>query len=106
MSIPAGYQFSDCRGILRHAWDEVDSDWASPNRDGTTPMTLRCQRCGTERRDVIDRNGEVAHRRYIYPIGYHIDGDEKPRIIDFRHAWLDDRMAELREERKRRRGVL
>ena len=102
--IPAGYQYNDCRGMLRHAWHEVPSDWALP-LDGVT-YTVRCERCDTERRDILGANtGEVESRRYFYPPGYHIDQQDKPKIVDFRLAWLDDHMAQMRADRKKRRSA-
>ena len=99
--IPSTYQYSQCRGMLRHAWHEIPSDWAIG--DGGVPFTLRCERCDTERRDIIGTNtGEVVSRRYVYPLGYHIDQEHKPKIVDFRLAWLDDHMAKLKADRKKR----
>ena len=105
MSIPTNYQYRDCRGMLRHSWHEVTSDWANVHTSGV-PFTVRCDRCGTERRDVLGTNtGEVVSRSYVYPVGYHIDAVEKPKIVDFRLAWLDDHMAAMRAERTKRKGA-
>ena len=91
--VPAGYLFDDCRGLLRHSWHEVPSDWTP---EWGVPFTLRCERCNCERRDTVHRtSAEVLNRRYIYPPGYAITGEEaKPRIADFRLEWL------LRQARK------
>ena len=85
--IPAGYQFSDCRGILRHSWHEVSGDWTP---EFGVPMTLICERCGMERRDTLQRGtADVLSRRYLQPEGYSITGEEdKPKIADFRVQWL------------------
>lgn len=60
--------FDECKGPYKHAWFDADSDWAAPF--GGTPFTLRCERCGTERRDTFDIHGELMTRRYVYPEGY------------------------------------
>jgi hypothetical protein len=74
--------------------------------DAGTPFTVRCERCGTERRDLLGTNtGEVVSRSYVYPKGYHIDQQDKPKIVDFRLAWLDDHMARMRADRQKRRGI-
>jgi hypothetical protein len=75
--------FDACKGPLRHAWYEVDSDWAAPF--GGTPFTLRCDRCGTERRDSFDLHGELMTRRYVYPEGYRLaEGETKATMQDLR----------------------
>lgn len=91
------YRFAQCR-LLGHAWLIVPSDWQP--RYGA-PMTARCERCDIERRDEINMHtGEVEARRYTYPDGYLFsrdhDADEPPRRVDFRLAWLDDQIAEMR----------
>jgi hypothetical protein len=96
--IPSGYQYAECRGLLRHAWHEVPSDWTP---EFGVPFTVRCERCNTERRDALQRNtGEVLSRRYIQPIGYKIEGDQRPKLVDFRLAWLDDHVAAMHERRR------
>ena len=99
--IPNDCAYNDCRGMLRHSWHEVDSVWAHEG-DGT-PFTIRCERCGTERRDVLGTNtGEVVSRRYVYPVGYHIEGENRPKIVDFRLSWLSDHLEQMRERRQDR----
>jgi len=96
--IPGGYQFNDCRGMLRHSWHETDSTWFEGS-DGT-PFTIRCERCDTERRDVLGTNtGDLVSRHYIYPTGYRIDPAARPKIVDFRLAWLDDQIASMKARR-------
>ena len=99
MSIPAGYQFGDCRGILRHSWHEVSGDWTPAL--GGVPMTLICERCGMERRDTLQRGtADVLGRRYLQPQGYAITGDEdKPKIADFRVEWLLNHMKKNRSQK-------
>src|SRR5580765_3508712 len=70
---------------LGHAWDDCDSNWTPM---WGLPLTVRCQRCGTERRDKVDRHtGAVlpGGRHYVYPAGYRLGrGEEKPTRADFR----------------------
>lgn len=100
-----GYQFKDCRGLLRHAWHEVDSPWFEgwSGHNDLTPFTIRCERCDTERRDTVDQHGELYSRRYVYPSGYAIhvrDGEERPVISDWRMEWLE-LQSKRRKARKR-----
>lgn len=70
-----------CR-TLGHAWFDVDSTWTSPFG---TPMTFRCERCGSERRDVIDQWGGLRARTYHKPRGYDLSrGEDRPARADFR----------------------
>lgn len=75
--------FDQCKGPYKHAWFDADSDWATPF--GGTPFTLRCERCGTERRDTLDIHGELMTRRYLYPEGYkNASGDVKLTMAELR----------------------
>lgn len=88
--------------MLRHSWDEVPSDWAGTTTSGV-PFTVRCQRCGTERRDLLGRNtGELVARRYIYAEGYHINsGDEGlPNIYDFRLDWIRVKANQVKRKKR------
>lgn len=105
--IPNSYQYRDCRGMLRHAWHEVPSDWAEASPLLGQPFTVRCERCDTERRDIIgDNTGELVSRRYVYPHGYHIDKTDAglPNITDFRVAWLEDLIERQKAERSKRQA--
>lgn len=76
------------RGFIRcrtvgHAWFDVAGNWTPPN--ATIPLTLFCERCGTERRDAIDAFGDLVSRYYIKPSGYDLGKrDFKPARSDFR----------------------
>lgn len=91
-------QFVRCN-TLGHSWDDYDSNWAAPS--GTAPLTLRCQRCGTERRDTIDSYGDLVTRSYSYPEGYRYGRGERPSRSDFRMVLLQERMRDARSARKR-----
>ena len=75
------------RGYIRcrtmgHAWFDVDSTWVPAFG---TPLTFHCERCGSERRDIIDINGDLASRSYIKPHGYDLEkGSDRPTRSDFR----------------------
>jgi hypothetical protein len=92
-----------CRTI-GHAWYEVDSDWAKSEGAASfgTPVTLRCDRCTTERRETWDRHtGDLATRYYVYPDGYQQRwGGNFPTRADFRLALLAIKLNEKREDRK------
>jgi hypothetical protein len=70
-----------CRAI-GHSWIDYDSNWTP---QFGTPLTLRCERCGMERRDSVNLRGELMHRSYARPDHYHLGRDEsKPTRDDFR----------------------
>lgn len=101
---PAWGQFTECHGLIRHAWHIVPSDWTS--RFGGEQFTVRCERCGTERRDVIGTHtGELVTRRYIYPDGYLYGRDDyKPNADEVRLLWVKRHIEEAQATTKRRRG--
>lgn len=71
-----------CRAI-GHSWFDYDSNWTP---QWGTPLTLRCERCGMERRDTVSTlTGELLNRRYKRPDHYQFTDDE-PRLArdDFR----------------------
>lgn len=93
-----GYGYGECR-LIRHSWHIVPSDWTP---EFGVPMTLRCERCNTERRMAFNRNtGGIETSRYIYPTGYnfHRNGMEVPTSTDFRLAWLEDQVTNMRKQR-------
>jgi hypothetical protein len=90
-------QFVRCN-TLGHSWYDYDSNWAVPS--GTAPLTLRCERCGTERRDIINALGLLVGRSYSYPDGYRYGRGERPARSDFRMMLLQERMKEARKARR------
>jgi hypothetical protein len=61
---------------IGHSWIDVDSTW-KPQLG--LPLTVRCERCGTERRDTIARSdGKLLSRRYDYSKGYKYPRGQKP----------------------------
>lgn len=88
--------FVVCRS-LGHAWFEIDD-----TREHTTAwrvwkfrISLRCERCGTERYDGINVHGEVGQREYRYPEDYKYAVHETPSRQEFRLI-----MLRRRKERK------
>jgi hypothetical protein len=56
------------------------------------PMTLRCERCTTERREAWSRTGALLYRTYVYPTGYQQHwGGNFPTKDDFRQALMSIR---------------
>src|SRR5262245_15716505 len=90
--------YTRCR-TLGHAWYDYDSHWTSSL--GGTPVTFRCERCGTERRETWSPLGDLMSRRYEYPDSYRYGKGEKPSIEQFRLALLSLRTKEARSTRKR-----
>jgi len=92
-------QFIRCNTI-GHAWFDVDSNhWTA---SFGTPLTVRCERCGAERRDKIGQDGEVlpGGRYYVYPEGYKYDKGMRPSRAEFRQMLIAQRIREARQARK------
>lgn len=90
--------YGDCQR-LKHAWFDVPSDWQATRG---VPYTVRCDRCGTERRFQVSQNsGEhVASPRYIYPPGYSYDKGTRPTADEFRRMFIQRIIRQEREARK------
>ena len=98
-NLPA-YTYFRCR-TYGHAWFEYDSLSWEPTFG--VPVTLRCERCGGERRDQISRvTGDLVARRYVPAPGYlwsrDVDSDEpRPKTAAFRLMLLSNNEAEKPE---------
>ena len=81
---------------------------STPPRCGSGADDGACETCNTVRIDLVSKTtGDVEGRRYIRPTGYLLtrEGDQPlPRRADWRLGWLDKHIAEMREERRRRRN--
>jgi hypothetical protein len=86
---------------LRHAWFDIDSDW-KPTFG--TPLTVRCERCGMERRDTINARGDVAARHYKKPPHWKYPKGTRPTAAEFRSMLIAVRIQEAKEQRKRARA--
>ena len=92
-------QYVRCRTI-GHSWHDYDSNW-SPQFG--TPLTVRCERCGMERRDVVGRSGQLLARHYYRPKDYNLGRDEyKPSRDDFRLMLLAIRDEQAMARSKKR----
>lgn len=80
-----------CRTI-GHSWDDVTGLVDRERVTGAWSLSLRCIRCTTERHDLVNYQGEVVERRYIYAEGY---TRLKERVF----------RDELRRELMRRKGI-
>jgi hypothetical protein len=90
-------QYVRCNTI-GHAWFDYDnSDWIPTFGD---PLVLRCERCGTERRDTIGGSGQIIARHYFYPDGYKYGRGERPTRSEFRRMLLEQKLREGRRTRK------
>jgi len=59
-----------CRGPVRHRWDVIPSSPDDRPLFGTL-LLLRCDNCGTYRRDIFSRvTGDLLARSYDHPDGY------------------------------------
>ena len=68
-SIPI--DFLHCRA-LGHQWEEfVPVGMRRPSFGFR--FSLLCTRCGTEQHQLLDTNGYVQQRAYIWPDGYRLD---------------------------------
>lgn len=84
--------FIVCR-TLGHAWDEISDPggWSPMQRVWKWRICLRCVRCGCERYDGINVNGEVGSREYRYPINYKYAVHQTPTRVEFRKMMLKRR---------------
>src|SRR5215467_5155752 len=90
-------QFTRCN-TYGHSWFEYDnSDWTPLFG---TPLVLRCERCSTERRDVIGAAGQIIQRHYFYPDGYKYGRGERPTRQEFRLMLLQQKISEARAARR------
>ena len=91
-------QYTRCYTI-GHAWFDYDSsDW---NPQWGLPLVLRCERCGSERRDKIGNRGEIIGRSYFYPEGYKYSKGTRPTKNEFRQMLLAQRILEQRATRRK-----
>ena len=91
-----------CRS-LGHSWFDTDSTWES---QFGTPLTVRCERCGMERRDTVNRYGELLARHYYRPTGYQLGRDEdKPTRAEYRLMLLALREVEGPNSRRKVRSA-
>lgn len=71
-------EFQKCRSF-GHMWD-----YFIPLAGDKRPapwghrVSIRCERCGAERHDIIDTLGQVSSRNYDYPDDYQMAADERP----------------------------
>ena len=82
-----------CR-TLGHSWFDYDSLWMP---QFGMPLTLRCERCGTERRDTVKgQHGQLLSRHYYKPKGYDLTkGEPRLRRDDFRLILMSIREQEM-----------
>lgn len=91
-------QYVRCR-TLGHSWFDYDSNWTP---EFGTPMTLRCERCGMERRDTVSDWGQLLARHYYKPNNYDRRRDEDSMTrADFRMLLLQLRKQEAGKGRRK-----
>ena len=98
------HEYVRCR-VFGHKWDEYDSSWTPLWGD---PITVRCERCTTERRDTIGNNELLIQRHYEYPDDYKLAvesafGVGKPTHAEMRRWLIDDRITAQRKQRSSRK---
>lgn len=92
--MPSNDEYLACR-TYGHAWDDFD-DVTWPIPAGADSITLRCTRCFSVRRFIIDRYGEVIARRYRYARGYqYARADDRPTKAQFRLWYIQGRRGSL-----------
>lgn len=78
--------------MIGHAWipqAQAKSGWTPSWGIG---LVLECERCGAERRDVIDQTGALSSRSYQHPPGYKYEpGQDRPTRADLRRMWVRHR---------------
>lgn len=89
----------DLCDLWRHAWFPVPGDWDPPFQGRVE--TLRCERCGSERREIWQPNtGVLLYRRYVHTEGWiSYTRGEKPTMDDLRLNWITGQITEARKRR-------
>ena len=87
---------------IGHAWHDYDSNWKA---EFGTPLTLRCERCGMERRDSINNYGDLLTRHYYRPPNWKYPKNQRPTKAEFRVLLLAQRIAEARDTRTQQEQV-
>jgi len=82
--------------VYRHAWFPVPAEWDPPFMGDI--VTLRCERCGSERREIWQPNtGALLYRRYVRTAGWFAyPRDQRPTMDDFRAALIKGRRPKRR----------
>jgi hypothetical protein len=97
-------EYEKCR-TWGHAWSDFIPHGKRPPGWGRR-FSLRCDRCATERHDVIDTLGDLSTRQYVYPDDYHIARDAKPTLqmmrLDLLRQIRTNGAARVARQRKRR----
>lgn len=85
--------------LWRHAWFPVDADWTPPFQGDIE--TARCERCGSERREIWQpHTGALLYRRYVHTVGWvKYKRDERPSMDQLRRAWIAGAIIQAREAR-------
>ena len=93
-------QFIRCN-TFGHAWFDYDnSDWTP---EWGEPLVLRCERCGSERRDTISTStGDIIGRHYFHPDGYSYDRGTRPTRSEFRILLLAKKIEERGKPKRRK----
>jgi len=95
-------QFLRCN-TYGHAWFEYDnSDWRPTFGFA---LVLRCERCGSERRDALGNSGQVVGRHYDHPDGYKYERGTRPSRTEFRTMLMEIKVREQRKTRQQRKGA-
>jgi hypothetical protein len=70
-----------------------------------TPLTFRCQLCGSERRWGLDTHGNVVYARYVRTEGWvSWAKGQRPSTQDFRLDWIERHISAARKTRRANNG--
>lgn len=86
---------------IGHMWFDVPVEW---NSEFGIPVSLRCERCGAERRESYSQYGALLTRHYIYPPNYKYPKGSRPTRADFRIMMVMQQIEESRKTRTTRRA--
>lgn len=83
------YEYVECR-LRRHQWDGPKMFALSEKRTSFVVMRFTCRTCKMERTDVYTRMGDLDHRYYRPPTGYHIQYEENEERLTTRDVarWM------------------
>jgi len=91
--------YATCRSF-GHAW--VPSANSAVRSSFGVVLTLRCDRCSTERVDALGYGGRLISRRYLHPEDYATKPGESLSRDEWRAEWIKEVVGSTKPKRVRK----
>lgn len=96
LRIPREYRM--CRSSYRHRWDDyIPAPGEVRKPEWGKRFSMRCERCGMVKHQIIDSLGEVSSTYYKPPKGYALAAEDVPTFQQLRLSLVSEYQSELRE---------